>query len=126
MSDFYSSDLSRFSEAIESVSAVVSAPNFPAYDSSLFLARLKAYFLAVSLGEFPHTSLGCYPRFGILSDGQPICPDCCRTEVSSIMVADFHDGWLLVGDCVNYEDSDLLCYHCGEKIPSAYGDDEAA
>jgi len=126
MSDFYSSDLSRFSEAIESVSAVVAAPNFPAYDSSLFLARLKAYFLAVSLGEFPRTCLGCYPRFGILSDGETICPDCCRAEISSIMAADFHDGWLLVDDCVNYEDSDLLCCHCGEKIPSAYGDDEAA
>jgi hypothetical protein len=39
------------------------------------------------------------------------------------MVADDSDGWLLVGDDVNYEDCSLYCDHCNEKIPSAYGED---
>lgn len=125
--DFFSSDLSNFADHVEKVTAVMASPRFPGhYEASLMISRLKAYTLAVDLGEFPYTSLGSYPRYGILSDGQPICPKCCREEISSIMVADHADRWLLVGDSVNYEDSSLFCSNCSELIPSACGDDPEA
>jgi len=125
--DFFCTDLSNFADHVEKVTAIMASPRFPGhYEAGLMISRLKAYTLAVDLGEFPYTSLGCYPRFGILSDGSPLCPKCCREEVSSIMVADNSDGWLLVGDSVNYEDSSLYCANCSESIPAAYGDDSEA
>ena len=32
-----------------------------------------------------------------------------------------HDGWCAEAADINYEDQDLHCDHCGEKIPAAYG-----
>lgn len=125
--DFFCTDLSSFADHIEKVTAVLASPRFPGqYEASMMISRLKAYTLAVDLGEFPYTSLGHYPRYGILFDGQPICPDCCRRNVGLIMAADNSDGWLLVGDSVNYEDPTLYCANCSELIPSAYGDDPEA
>lgn len=125
--DFFSSDLSNFADHVEKVTAILASPRFPGqYEASLMIARLKAYTLAVDLGEFPCTSLGLYPRHGILSNGQPICPDCCRRNVGLIMAADNYDGWLLVDDSVNYDDSSLYCANCSELIPSACGDDSEA
>ena len=121
--DFFSSHLSDFSESIDRVCEQLSRVNFPGkFEPALMAARLKAYTIALSVGEFPCTGLGGYPRFAFANDGAAICPKCCREEISSIMVADNSDGWLLVGDDINYEDGSLYCDSCGEKIPSAYGD----
>jgi hypothetical protein len=120
--DFFSSHLSDFSESVDRVCEQSARVNFPGkYQPALLAARLKAYVIAVSVGEFPYTSVGCYPRFAFARDGAVICPKCCREEISSIMVADNSDGWLLVGDEINYEGL-LYCDHCSEKIPSAYGE----
>lgn len=125
--DFFCTDLSNFADHVEKVTAILASPRFPAgYEACLMIARLKAYTLAVDLGEFPCISTGSYPRYGILSNGQPICPDCCRRNAALIMAADNDDGWLLVGDGVNYEDPSLYCANCSELIPAAYGDDPEA
>jgi len=122
--DFYSSHLSDFSESVDRVCEQLSRVNFPGkFEPTLMAARLKAYTIAVSVGEFPYTGLGCYPRFAIASDGAAICPRCCREEISSIMVADHSDGWLLIGDDINYEDGSLYCDNCSEGIPSAYAEE---
>lgn len=124
MSDFFSSDLSRLTEAIEALTGVLSAPNFPGrFKPEAMTAKLKSYAIAVSVGEFPYTSLGCYPRFAIASDCEAMCPDCCRAEIRSILDSDGSDGWALVDHSVNYEDSSLYCASCSERIESAYGDE---
>lgn len=121
--NFYSSHLSDFIESLDKVSEQLSRVNFPGqYQPALMAARLKSYGIAVSVGEFPFTDLGSYPRFAIASDCSVICPKCCKTEISSIMVADRSDGWLLVADSVNYEDDSLYCDNCNDRIPSAYNE----
>ncbi len=120
MSFFDSHD---FTEKIDAVCAAASQLAFPGrLESALFVARLKSYALAVSLADAPYAWPGGYPRYGILSDGEELCPNCCRAEIGSIMTADFRDGWLLVDSSINYEDHDLYCGHCGEQIPAAYSE----
>lgn len=70
---------------------------------------------------------GGYPLFLLTSDGCPLCFDCAREEFSQIAYAikyKLNDGWRIVGCDINYEEKDMLCGHCGERIESAYGDDE--
>jgi hypothetical protein len=57
--------------------------------------------------------------YGVASDGIPICRKCCRTERMSIGFT-YGDGWDLVGAQENYEDSELLCGHCGDQIDPVY------
>jgi hypothetical protein len=122
--DFFSSHLSDFSESVDRVCEQLARVNFPGkFEPALMAARLKAYTIAVSVGQFPFTSYGCYPRFAVASHSGAICSACCREEISSIMVADNSDGLLLVGDAINYEDCSLYCDNCSEKIPSAYGEE---
>lgn len=119
-------DSQRFMEAADNLCAQSAQISFPGrLKPALFAARVKAYALAVSLSEEPFTSHGCYPRYGILSDGGELCVKCCQSEIDSVMVADFHDGWLLVDSAINYEGS-LHCCNCSEKIESAYGDNEGS
>jgi|LakMenE01Jun11ns_1017448.scaffolds.fasta_scaffold9733447_2 hypothetical protein len=120
MSYFNSHD---FAEKIDAVSVAASQAALPGrLESALFIARLRAYALAVSLADSPFAWPGGYPRYGILSDCEALCPNCCRTEISSIMNADFHDGWLLVDSTVNYEDGELCCGNCNAQIPAAYAE----
>jgi hypothetical protein len=69
---------------------------------------------------------GGYQMFLITSDGQALCYGCgwreCRNVMDSI-ASKSNDGWRCVAVGINYEDSDMLCCHCSEPIPAAYGDD---
>tara|TARA_R100000742_G_C4239320_1_gene59305 strand:+ start:493 stop:708 length:216 start_codon:yes stop_codon:yes gene_type:complete len=56
-----------------------------------------------------YTSIGCYPIFYITPDDRPICADCA------------HPTFL---GHVNWEDPDLYCDDCDERIESAYADEE--
>jgi len=67
---------------------------------------------------------GGYPMFVVTTDGGALCVDCVRAEWRAIAhstVTAAHDGWDAAGSDVNWEDPDLDCDHCGEKIESAYG-----
>ena len=62
-----------------------------------------------------YTSWGCYP-LAYLIDNQCQCNDCAtmtsiHTEESPIAF-------------VNWENSDLYCDECGERIESAYSEEE--
>lgn len=73
-----------------------------------------------------YTSIGCYPLFLITSDGAALCVDCGRSEYRRINYAMRHrlnDGWRVTGSDVNWEDTNLYCDHCSEKIESAYGEE---
>jgi len=72
---------------------------------------------------------GGYPLYFITSDGAALSFDAVRSEYRQVINAVRHrlnDGWRVVAVDINYEDSDLYCDHTGQRIESAYGDDEVA
>jgi hypothetical protein len=62
---------------------------------------------------------GGYPLYyltgGGLGAGLTVCPKCANTETPDPAIA--------AG--INWEDAELLCEDCGERIPSAYAEGEA-
>lgn len=68
---------------------------------------------------------GGYPKFAVMGDGEPLCKKCASTEFKRI-VADTMQGYdksfQVIAVDVNWEDEDMRCCHCGEKIESAYGE----
>jgi hypothetical protein len=69
---------------------------------------------------------GGYPLYLVMLDGESMCCDCARKNWKLIKDAARTDGyleraWIPVGVTVNWEDTELYCVHCGEKIESAYG-----
>lgn len=81
--------------------------------------------LADRLSSSPYTSLGSYPLFAITHDGAALCHHCCKTERDSIGTTTGSDGWGVVALEVNWEDPDLYCDHCCDRIESAYAEPEA-
>lgn len=73
------------------------------------------------LVKSPYTSFGCYPRYAVTDDGGALCHKCCQTESRSIGSTYGGDGWAVIGIEINWEDTELHCDHCGERIESAYG-----
>ena len=72
---------------------------------------------------------GGYPLYFITSDGAALSFDAVRSEYRQVINAIRHrlnDGWRVVAVDINYDDSDLYCDHTGQRIESAYGDDEVA
>jgi hypothetical protein len=68
---------------------------------------------------------GGYPMFLICSDGAALHFDCAKENARQIMesiATKANDGWRVVGCDINYEDSELVCDHCSDRIESAYGD----
>jgi hypothetical protein len=83
----------------------------------------KSLKLADSLARSPYSSFGCYPSFAITSDGGALCHRCCKAEREAIGTTTGTDGWCVVAIDANWEDPDLFCDHCGDRIESAYGGD---
>jgi hypothetical protein len=74
----------------------------------------------------PYTWPGGYPLFFICNDGAALCCACVKTERRNILesiATRAHDGWRVVGLDINYEDPDLYCDHCSQRIESAYAED---
>lgn len=72
---------------------------------------------------------GGYPMYLIMSDGDALCMSCAHREWRLIYQAwqdNSRDGWKPEGAEINYEDEDLFCCNCGERIESAYGEREEA
>lgn len=86
-----------------------------------------------SIGEFraavrqgAYAWPGGYPLYFICDDGGVLCCSCAKSERRNILesiAAKSHDGWQVIGQDVNWEDSHLECEHCGKHIESAYGED---
>lgn len=70
----------------------------------------------------PYTSVGCYPMFAITSDNGALCHKCCKSEARSIGTTYGTDGWAITALEVNWENADLYCDHCCERIESAYAE----
>ncbi len=72
---------------------------------------------------------GGYPLYWIMADGGACAFNVAKTERRSMLDAIANrdvrprDGWLPVALVINYEDSELVCDHTGERIESAYAED---
>tara|TARA_Y100000310_G_scaffold330958_2_gene403649 strand:+ start:601 stop:867 length:267 start_codon:yes stop_codon:yes gene_type:complete len=71
----------------------------------------------------PYAWPGGYPIYFVMDDGESFCFSCAKSEskyiVNSINNKD-NDGWRVTGADINWEDEDLYCAHCCDKIESAY------
>jgi len=84
--------------------------------------QLKSRNLRDQLIANPYTSVGCYPQVAITSDGAVLCHKCCATETRQIGSTTGTDGWAIEEIAVNWENPNLHCSHCGERIESAYAE----
>lgn len=67
-----------------------------------------------------YSPIGCYPLLYLCADGGALCGRCVESEIEQC--CDPHSGgWHVVAHGANWEDEDLHCDHCGERIESAYG-----
>lgn len=69
---------------------------------------------------------GGYPLYWVTSDGAALAWHVVRDEWRNVVAAhlanDTMSGWHIAGWDINWEDTELICDHTGERIPSAYGD----
>ena len=86
-----------------------------------------AWFLdSLATGAF--TSVGCYPKFWLTSDGATLSYAACLANCARICRSirdNNRDGWRVVACDVNWEDPDMHCDDTGERIESAYAEDQA-
>ena len=71
---------------------------------------------------------GGYPLYFVTSDGAALSFSSARYNRRNILEAiatKASDGWRIVGLDTNWENPDLRCDDTGERIPSAYAEDEA-
>ena len=70
---------------------------------------------------------GGYPVYYLVADNGILCPTCANTE-SSVREAETrpdypdYDQWRIVTSDINWENPDLFCDHCNERIESAYAE----
>lgn len=82
---------------------------------------------AKDVAKNPYAWPGGYPKFLVMCDGSALCHSCVK-ENFALIGRSTRDGnasdWAAAGAEINWENASLYCDHCGNQIPSAYGDDE--
>ena len=71
---------------------------------------------------------GGYPVSYLADDGGCLCPACVSANLEQVTEStetQAGDGWQIVGCDANWEDPNLYCDHCGNRIESAYAEDDA-
>lgn len=84
--------------------------------------------LMQALRQGSYSSVGCYPLFFITADGGTLAPSTVRAELFQIARAvrdSDNSQWRVVAHDVNWEDASMYDDHTGERIESAYAEDEA-
>jgi len=81
----------------------------------------KSLRLADQLTASPYAWPGGYPMFAATNDGAALCHRCTASERESIGTTTGNDGLTVELVAINWEDSELFCDHCGNRIESAYG-----
>lgn len=79
----------------------------------------------------PYAWPGGYPLYWVMADGEAcsfrVAKDERRAMLEAIVSGQRCDNeWRPVALEINYEDASLWCAHRGERIESAYAEDEAA
>lgn len=94
-----------------------------------------------TLRSGPYTSVGSYPIYWVTADGGTLSYKACLANCARICRAIRGDAnradrdparfyswadpqWRVIGCDVNWDDSDLRCADTGERIPSAYAEDQ--
>lgn len=81
---------------------------------------------AIRQGKY--SSVGSYPLFFLASDGETLSIESVKENLrecfDAIKRQDTTGGWLIVGHDVNWEDPYMFCSHSGDRIESAYAEDE--
>jgi hypothetical protein len=72
---------------------------------------------------------GGYPLYFITTDGEPLSFEAVRAEWRQVVASCFayRDGssdWHIVDIDMNLEDPSLFCAHTGQRIESAYSEDQ--
>lgn len=70
---------------------------------------------------------GGYPMYAITNDGAALCHACVKSNYRIIRESqnnNLRDGWQVEAIDINYEDSSLYCDNCGQRIESAYGEEQ--
>lgn len=69
---------------------------------------------------------GGYPLYFITDDGEELSFDAVRENIREVISAirrrDSTGGWRVIACDVNWEDSEMVCAHTGQRIESAYGE----
>jgi len=71
---------------------------------------------------------GGYPCYFVTNDGASLSWRSAyynRRNILESIARKLNDGWRIVGVDVNWENPALYCDDTGERIPSAYAEDEA-
>jgi len=100
------------------------------------MAKYTVKDLMRDLRQGNYTSVGSYPIYFVTADGGSLKPSTVRAELSQVSRAtrDYAKNprqgsdvtqWAIVGSDVNWEDPALYDDHTGERIESAYAEDEA-
>ena len=74
----------------------------------------------------PYVWPGGYPLYFVTRDGGTLSFAAVQDNLA-LVLAGTRDGsgdWAVIAVDINYEDAELTCAHTGERIPSAYGDDD--
>ena len=66
---------------------------------------------------------GGYPLFYITKDYGILCPKCCNKN-KELLNDEYDPQWFVIDYEVNWEDGELYCDHCNEKIESTYGEED--
>ena len=74
-------------------------------------------------GELADTSHG-YPLLYLDGEGSVLCPSCAREGELEYEGDRIFADWLPCVCAINWEDSELYCDECSERIPGAYAEDE--
>ena len=65
-----------------------------------------------------------YPTYHVMADGEALCQKCLEAMAKSVLEATSAPGvdpqWEYHATDINWENSDLCCAHCYDRIPSAY------
>ena len=65
---------------------------------------------------------GGYPIAYYTRDGGCLCPTCANENMNLTLDKDY-DQWCIVAQEINYEDNDLQCDNCSERIAPAYAEE---
>lgn len=75
--------------------------------------------------KHPYAWPGGYPLFAITDDGGCLCHTCTKNNLGLIVKAiaqGLRNGWMVTNITVNWEDTELYCDNCNQRIESAYGE----
>ncbi len=89
------------------------------YETKATLNAAKAF---KGFYQNPYAWPGGYPVFAVMNDEGTLCHKCFTDRENPVHVGGCADGWRFEAQAINWENANLYCDHCADRIESAYGD----